>query len=334
MSNVFNNTPMMLPSMGKHSYHLLPRQRFQMIKDHLGGHTVANVCRFYGVPRKTFYYWLHVWQADPDNFTKNVAATDNTPVKQPYLTDQATTDLIIRLRKKSRYGPVRLQLLLAERGVWMSAAGIYKVLKRANLIKRRKRKVKKKYKKYTAFMVRPGQKVQVDVAYLPRLFGKSHRQYVYQAIDLYTRITFSAVYSECCPANTVHFLKRVIQFLPFTVEVFQFDHGAEFTYDMFIGVKAEHPVHTYLNSRAIAFCFSLVATPRTNGCVERVHRTWREEVQRWHRWKNLAQLLKDNGRWMRYYNEQRPHSGLRNKKPLEQLQVVSGFENAVLNYAI
>ncbi len=212
----------------------------------------------------------------------------------------------------------------------MSAAGIYKVLKRANLIKKRTRKVKKKYKKYTAFMVRPGQKVQVDVAYLPKLFGKSYRQYVYQAIDLYTRITFSAVYSGCNPQNTVHFLERVIRFLPFTVEVFPFGHGSEFTNDMLTHVAAENPVHAYLKSRSIAFCFSLVATPRTNGCVERVHRTWREELERWHRWKSLVQLLKDNRKWMRYYNEQRPHSGIKYRKPLEQLQTVAQFKNAVL----
>ena len=320
--------------MGNHTYHLLPRQRFQMVKSYLGGHQVTDVCRFYGVARKTFYYWLGVWRANPGNFVRAVAQTDTTPVKQPRLTNETTTELIVRLRKKSKYGPERLKLLLAERGVRMSAAGIYKVLKRANLIKKRRRKVKKKYKKYTAFMVRPGQKVQVDVAYLPKLFGRSHRQYVYQAIDLYTRITFSAVYSECCPANTVHFLERLIRFLPFTVEVFQFDHGSEFTYDMFTHVTVEHPVHAYLKSRSIQFCFSLVATPRTNGCVERVHRTWREELQRWHRWKNLTELLKDNRKWMKYYNEQRPHSGLRYRKPLEQLRTTKQFKKAALDYTI
>lgn len=320
--------------MGQHKYHLEPRQRYRLVADYLSGYSVEDICRFYGVARKTFYYWLRVWRSDQDNFAKNVALTDTTPKKQPRLTSATTTELIIRLRKKSRFGPQKLQLLLKERGVAMSSAGIYKVLKRAGLIKKRRRKVKKKYKKYTAFMVRPGQKVQVDVAYLPKLFGKNHRQYVYQAIDLYTRVTFSAVYPEVCPQNTVHFLERVISFLPFTVEVFQFDHGTEFTYDMLTHVAKAHPVHTYLKQRSIAFCFSPVATPRMNGCVERVHRTWREELQRWHRWKQPSQLYRDNRKWMRYYNEQRPHFGLKLKTPLQQLQGVRQFESARLNYAI
>jgi len=141
--------------------------------------TVIDICRFYGIPRKTFYYWLRVWQSDPDNFAKNVACTDNTPKRMPYITDEATTQMIVKLRKKSRFGPKKLQLLLKERDIHMSASGIYKVLKREGLIKKRRKKVKKKYKKYTAFMKSPGQKVQVDVAYLPKLFGKSHRQYLY-----------------------------------------------------------------------------------------------------------------------------------------------------------
>ena len=272
---------MMLPSMGKHSYHLEPRQRFQMVNWYLkGATTITEICRFYGIPRKTFYYWLDVWRSDPDNFSKNVASTDNTPKSMPYLTDKATTELIVRLRKKSKFGPDKLRLLLKDREIIMSASGIYKVLKREGLIKKRRKKRKKKYKKYTAFMKIPGQKVQVDVAYLPKLFGKSHRQYVYQAIDLYTRITYSKIYQECCPQNTVDFLKHVIEFLPFKVQSFQFDHGSEFTYDCMLHIKKEHPVHTYLNQRAkIKFCFSPVATPIMNGCVERVHRTWREEIQ-------------------------------------------------------
>lgn len=325
---------MMLPSMGKHTYHLEPRQRYQLVNCYLKGQKVKEICQFYGIPRKTFYYWLHVWQADPDNFAKNVACTDNTPKNMPFITDQTTAELIVRLRKKSKFGPLKLQLLLKERGVMMSASGIYKVLKRAGMIKKHKRKVKKKYKKYTAFMTDPGQKVQVDVAYLPKLFGKSHRYYAYQAIDLYTRVTFSAIYSGCYPANTVHFLKRAIDFFPFHVQWFQFDHGTEFTYDTLVKVKTEHPVHTYLRERSINFCFSMVGTPRTNGCVERVHRTWREEMERWHRWKNLSQLLADNQSWMKYYNEQRYHYGLNLLTPIQKLHSEKHFENEPLDYSL
>lgn len=325
---------MVLPSMGQHTYHLKPRQRYQIVDEYLKGAKIVSICRFHGIPRKTLHHWIRVWRCDPDNFARNVALTDHTPKTMPKLTDEKTKQLILRLRRKSKFGPQKLQLLLKERGITMSPGGIYKVLKRAGLIKKHRKKIKKKYKKYTAFIQKPGEKVQVDVAHLPRLFGKAHRHYVYQAIDLFTRITFSAVYSECCPKNTVHFLTRALQFFPFQIETFQFDHGTEFTYDMLLKVKKEHPVHTFLNERNILFTFSPVATPRMNGCVERVHRSWREEVERWHRWKDVGSLSKDNARWMKYYNAERPHFGLKLMTPLQKLQTVTGFESSKLNYSV
>lgn len=319
--------------MGNHTYHLTPRQRYQLVADHLKGRTVTDVCRFHGVPRKTFYHWLGVWQADQDHFARNVAGADHTPRRQPRLTDEATTALIARLRKKSRYGPDRLRLLLKARGVAMSVSGIAKVLKRRGLVRRRRRKIKKKYKKFTAFMTRPGQRVQTDVAYMPKLFGKSHRQYAYQAIDLFSRVAVSAIYPECTPENTVDFLRRATSFFPFPVEAFQFDNGVEFTYDLRPDIRKTHPVQTFLESRGIGRLFSPVATPRMNGCVERLHRTWRQEVERWHRWKTPGRMHRDNAKWLKYYNEDRPHFGIGAQTPLQKLRSIEQYRNAELDYS-
>lgn len=323
---------MMLPSMGNHTYHLSPRQRYQMVTDHLRGEKISTVCRFYGIPRKTLYHWIGVWRADQDNFAKNVAGADHTPKRQPRLTDDVTTERIVRLRKKSGYGPDRLKLLLAERGVIMSASGIAKVIGRAGLVKKRRRKEKKKYKKFTAYMTHPGQRVQKDVMYLPKLFGKTHRQYCYQAIDLFTRISFSHIYDECTPQNTVDFLKRAIAFFPFKVENFQFDHGVENTYDLRPDIRKIHPVQAFLASLGTGCHYSPIATPRMNGCVERLHRTWRQEVERHHHWKTPAVMHKDNAKWLKYYNEQRPHFGIKAMTPLEKLRSFKGYEAATINY--
>lgn len=318
--------------MKDHTYHLKPRQRYQLVMDHLRGRTVTDICRFHGIPRKTLYYWIDVWRKDPDGFAANVAGADHTPKKQPRLTDDVTVELIIRLRKKSGYGPDRLRLLLEERGVSMSSSGISKVLGRAKLTKKRRKKTKKKYKKFSSLMTYPGERVQKDVAYLPHLFGKSHRQYNYQAIDLFTRIAFSHIYPECTPENTVDFLKRCIAFFPFKIEAFQFDHGTENTYDLRPDITKIHPVAAFLDPLGIGRKYSPVATPRMNGCVERLHRTWREEVERHHKWKNASKMHKDNLKWLRYYNEQRPHFGIEAMTPLQRLRTAKGYEAATLTY--
>lgn len=290
-----------------------------MVSDHLKGRKASEVCRFYGIPGKTFYYWLGVWQSDPDNFARNCAGTDRTPKSQPRLTDEATTALIVRLRKKSGYGPKRLKPLLEQRGVSMSVSGIGKVLFREKLTKKRRRKIKKKYKKFTALIKEPGERVQVDVAYLPKLFGKTHRWYAYQAVDLHTRIAFSVIYPDITPQNTVDFLRRALKFFPFAVRAFQFDHGTENTYDLRPDIKAVHPVEKFLRPLGVGLEFSPVATPRMNGCVERLHRSWREECARWHAWKSPAKMHRDNAKWLEYYNEKRPHQGIDGLAPIERL---------------
>ena len=306
--------------MGNHTYHLSPRQRHQMVCDHLKGRKVSEICRFYGIPRKTFYYWLDVWKSDQDNFARNVVGADRTPKAQPRLTDPETAAKVVRLRKKCGFGPKRLKPLLAARGVAMSESGIGKLLRREGASRARKRKAKRKFKKFTAFMSRPGERVQVDVAYLPKLFGRSHRQYAYQAIDLHTRMAFSAVYGDCTAQNTVDFLRRCAEFFPFVIGCFQFDHGAENTYDLRPDIRAVHPVEAYLARTKTRAAFSPVATPRMNGCVERLHRSWREECVRWHRWKRPAAMHRDCAEWLRYYNERRPHQGIGGLTPAERLR--------------
>lgn len=306
--------------MREHSYHLSPRQRYRMVSDHLKGRSPSEICRFYGVPRKTFYYWLDVWRSDQDNFARNCAGGDRTPKSQPRRTDAATAAAVVRLRKRSGFGPKRLRLLLAERGVAMSESGIGKLLRREGASKARGKRAKKKYRKFTAFMSRPGERVQVDVAYLPYLFGRSHRQYAFQAVDLFTRTAFSAIYGDCTPENTVDFLKRCAAFMPFAIERFQFDHGTENTYDLRPDITKQHPVAAYLATTSTGAAFSPVATPRMNGCVERLHRSWREECVRWHAWKRPAKMHRDNAKWLKYYNERRPHQGLGGMTPAEKLR--------------
>jgi putative transposase len=304
-----------------------------MVAEYLKGRRPSDICRFYGTPRKTFYHWLDVWRADPDNFVRNVAGGDHTPKHQPHLTNEETTKIIIRLRKKSKYGPKMLRLLLLDRGVTMSISGIAKVLKRTGLVKKQHRTRKKKYKKFSAFMTRPGERVQTDVAYMNKLFGKTHRQYCYQTIDLCTRLSFSLIYPECTPQNTVDFLRRARRFFPFKIETFQFDNGTEFTYDLWPNVKKVHPVQRYLDKAGIRRVFSPVATPRMNGAVERLHRTWRQELERWHKWKKPSQMHQDNQRWLMCYNEKRPHSGIGDLSPIQKLRSFHGYENATLNYS-
>lgn len=155
---------------------------------------------------------------------------------------------------------------------------------------------------------------------MERLFGKSRRQCAYQAIDLFTRLSFSLIYHERAPRNTVDFLKRARKFFPFPVETFQFDNGTEFAYDLRPEVKKIHPAQAHLDRAGIGRAFSPVATPRMNGAVERLRRTWRREMERRRRWKKPSRMRKDDRRWLKHYDEERPRSGIGDIAPIDKLR--------------
>ena len=101
------------------------------------------------------------------------------------------------------------------------------MLVRGGLVKPRKHRPRKKPVYYQ--MNYPGQRVQMDVKYMPKmgLGGRPepYKEYQYTAIDDCTRLRFVWVYQELCPANSVDFAQRMLKFFAFPVEEVQTDHG-------------------------------------------------------------------------------------------------------------
>ena len=95
--------------------------------------------------------------------------------------------------------------------------GIYRVLVRAGEIKPRKTRPHRKPVYYQ--MNYPGQRVQVDAKYMPVIFNSSHpegyQEYQYPAIDDCIRLCLIKTYEELCPASSVDFARRVLEFFPF-----------------------------------------------------------------------------------------------------------------------
>ena len=129
--------------------------------------------------------------------------------------------------------------------IWdkISIYGVYRVLVRAGEVKPRKHRQRKKPVYYQ--MNYPGQRVQVDAKYMPKIkLGNRpelYQEYQYTAIDDCTKLRFLWVYQELCPANSVDFARRVLEFFPFPIEEVQTDHGTEFTYIFMSWVKKPHP---------------------------------------------------------------------------------------------
>ena len=99
------------------------------------------------------------------------------------------------------------------------------------------------------------------------------------------------------------------------------DNGREYC-----GKPMIHPYEIFLEFNDIKHRRTKVATPRTNGFVERFNRTVLDEFFR-ETFRNkfyasVEELQKDLDQWLYYYNHERPHRGYRNmgKRPIETIQ--------------
>ena len=182
------------------------KQRLAWIKMHQRGAPVSHVCRHYGISRKTFYKWYGRYQRADRDFHA-LKDRSRRPHSHPRSVSKRVAERIVALRRKTRYGPRRLAYYLSQEGISISVYGVYRVLQRAGLVKKRRSRPRKKPQSYA--MAVPGQRVQIDVQYLPKMPLRDRpeplKQYLYVAIDDCTRLQVLWVSSELTPQASAQF---------------------------------------------------------------------------------------------------------------------------------
>ena len=120
----------------------------------------------------------------------------------------------------------------------------------------------------------PGQKVQVDVKFVPTYcVVNGQKYYQYTAVDECTRWTFREMYDEHSTYSSTDFLKKLILNCPFPIREIQTDNGTEFTRALISNDGKSSLFEEMLEKCNIKYHRIRVATPRHNGKVERQHRT-------------------------------------------------------------
>ena len=119
----------------------------------------------------------------------------------------------------------------------------------------------------------PGQKVQVDVKYVPCYCVSDGRKYYqYTAVDECTRWVYRELYDEHSTYSSVEFLKGLIKNCPFPIREIQTDNGTEWTRALISSDGKPSLFEEALEACQIKYHRIRVATPRHNGKVERRHR--------------------------------------------------------------
>ena len=254
--------------------------RLRAIKDAERLGSVTEAARLHKISRQS----LHRWIARDDGTIESLMDRSRRPHYHPNQhTRQEIRQVLSVWHHNKSLGLVCIWVKLRQIfGYGRSVTALYRLLRREGVIPPPTKKRRRKPKPYEPILI-PGERVQVDVKYVPTrclvgsLSGK--RLYQYTAIDECTRWRYAAVYDELSTWNSMHFVKELRKRFPFEIACIQTDNGAEFT-SRLQGAKHPSAFEVYLAEEGIRHKTIAVATPRHNGKVERSHRSDEERFYR------------------------------------------------------
>jgi transposase InsO family protein len=175
-------------------------------------------------------------------------------------------------------------------------------------LKARARRYNKRY---------PGELFHFDTKCLPVLKHESRlydKQYLFVAIDDYSRELYAGIYPDKSSDSSTAFLKAVIRECPYTIERILTDNGTEYK-----GWVKYHQFMQACFATGIRQIFTKPAHPQTNGKAERVIRTLMEQWYANEYFAGHRVRKRSLVRYVNYYNTVKPHKGIDNQTPLEKL---------------
>ena len=241
------------------------RQRMMAYSEHHGVEETANR---YHVCRKTVWKWSKRW----DGTAKSLEEKSRRPKSSPRKQKPWEIELVKRMRKK--YGK---DLLLGyqkarEKGYKRSYGCFKRTAEKEIPLKKKAPKRKNKPYQRASY---PGQKVQIDVKYVPSYCVADGRKYYqYTAKDECTRWTYREMYEEHNTYSSQQFLLSLVEHAPFMIREVQTDNGSEFTKRLMSNDPNDKTLFEQeLERMGIIYHRIRPATPRHNGKVESQHRT-------------------------------------------------------------
>ena len=283
--------------------------------DHYSKNRNARLtCRYFGISPKTFYRWKN--RFDPYDLT-TLEEESRRPrhVRQPQ-SPAAVVDAILELRTQyPRWGKKKLVVLLARKGLKVSASTVGRVMNRlkargvlveplnvtqAKLARRRRWKPRyavRKPKDYRSLA--PGDLVEVDT--LQIRFVPGEIRYQFSARDVVCRYDVIRAYTRQTSIKAAHFLHYLRKKFPYPIRAIQIDGGSEFK-DQF---------EEECKAKKIPLFVLPPKSPKLNGHVERSNWTHREEFYEVYDVDlNLEEHNKQLAKWEHIYNYIRPHESL------------------------
>jgi len=320
---------------------------------------VSQACRHHGVSRSQFYEYKRAFQ---ERGFEGLMDQPPIPKSFPHETPPELKEKVISLSlEHPAWGPVHLSDHLRLEGVSVSPSTVRNIWVKEDMETRYKRllrleeeksgqdldlseeQIKLLEKANPCFRERnvespyPGYLLSQDTFLVGTLKGIG-RIYLQAVVDTFGSFAFGKLYTSKLPETAVDILyDRVLPFYQehaLRVAHILTDNGREYC-----GRAMIHPYQIFIEFNDITHRRTKVATPRTNGFVERFNRTvldeFFRETFRSKFYASVEELQQDLDQWLHYYNYERPHRGYRNmgRRPIETIEEGKRVKEQVLKKA-
>ena len=275
----------------------------QVVIEYSFEHGVTKAAIRYRTSRQNIYRWREKY----DGTVRSLADRSRRPHSHPNQHTEDEIALVKNMRRRNPYaGLVVFWVKLRQRGYTRSISGLYRLLRRIDGKPVKLPNPKEKSKPYEQ-MQYPGQRVQIDVKFVPAacLVGdaKGEKFYQYTFIDEYSRFRYLEAFKEHSTYSSTQFLLHVAEKFPYAIECVQTDNGFEFTNRMSNSkIKPLTLFEKTLAQMGIRHKLIKPFTPKHNGKVERSHRKDNEEFYARHTFFSFDDFKKQLALRQRQYN--------------------------------
>ena len=246
--------------------------------------SVTEASKYYRISRQAIYEWRAKYDGKS---WKSLIDKSHRPYHHPNEHTAAEKEMILRRYPRYKDDMIMLWDSLRKSGYTRSYTSLVRVVNKwiKPEIKQKQTRKPKPYQRAEY----PGQKVQVDVKFVPSYcVVNGQKYYQYTAVDECTRWTYREMYDEHSTYSSTDFLKKLILNCPFPIREIQTDNGTEFTRALISNDGKPSLFEEMLELCGIKYHRIRVATPRHNGKVERQHRTDEKRFYKKMRMYNLA----------------------------------------------
>lgn len=296
--------------------------RLRIIDWHFAnGAKVSKTSRHFTIARQTLYRWLGRY--NPKDL-RSLEDRSSRPkhCKQATWTKEEIHAVRTMRERYPRWGKLKLVVLLARQGMWLSASRVGRILtylkRTRQLIEplsrytARRRQWKRQYatRKPREYEARfPGDIVQLDTMDVRPEPGVVLKQFT--AVDVVSRWSVPTIASNATANLATRALEALIARSPFPIRAIQVDGGSEFMAGFEDACKEKGILLFELPPRS----------PKLNGRVERANRTYREEFYNCSdATPSVAGFQGHLRNWEHTYNHIRPHQALGQLTPAEFLR--------------